>query len=315
MQKTINIIIPDRLIGERVDVAISQMLPDYSRSKICSWIKSKNAFIDNKSFNPKDKIIGGEILTLQIKTNKNNVWKAQNIKLDLVFEDKDIIIINKPAGLVTHPGAGNYDRTLANALLYFDPNLINLDRAGIVHRLDKDTSGLMVVARSELAQKKLIEQLKNHQISRQYSAIVNGYIISGGKIDKPIGRHHANRIKQAVCGNGKRAVTNYRVVERFANYTHLKVMLETGRTHQIRVHMSYIGHSVIADNIYGGRARFHKKMNIILKDTLSNFSRQALHSEKLSLIHPLSGKKMTWKVSLPKDLEDLLQTLRKFDKI
>jgi 23S rRNA pseudouridine1911/1915/1917 synthase len=204
---------------------------------------------------------------------------------------------------------------LANALLYFDPNLANLDRVGIVHRLDKNTSGLMVVARSELAQKNLVEQLQTHSVSREYSAIVYGHMISGGTVDEPIGRDPKDRIKQAVVEDGKDAVTHYRVIDRFANHTHVKAILETGRTHQIRVHMSYIDHPLIADPMYGGKIRFPKKADEQLKNVLKGFKRQALHAKKLTLTHPISGEEMSWKAPLPQDLQDLLKALQEFDPI
>ena len=311
----LNIIIPDRLIGQRIDAAIAKMLPDYSRSKITAWVRSGGALINDKTFKPKEKVLGGEIVSLTIKQEKTNDWQAEDISLDIVFEDDDIIVVNKPVGLVTHPGAGNWTGTLANALLHFDPNLANLDRAGIVHRLDKNTSGLMVVARSELAQKNLVEQLQTHSVSREYSAIVYGHMISGGTVDEPIGRDPKDRIKQAVVEDGKDAVTHYRVIDRFAHHTHVKAILETGRTHQIRVHMSYIDHPLIADPMYGGKIRFPKKADEQLKDTLKGFKRQALHAKKLTLTHPISGEEMSWKAPLPQDLQDLLKVLQEFDPI
>ena len=311
----LNIIIPDRLIGQRIDAAIAKMLPDYSRSKITAWVKSGSALINDKTFKPKEKVLGGEIVSLTIKQEKTNDWQAEDIPLDIVFEDDDIIVVNKPVGLVTHPGAGNWTGTLANALLHFDSNLANLDRAGIVHRLDKNTSGLMVVARSELAQKNLVEQLQTHSVSREYSAIVYGHMISGGTVDEPIGRDPKNRIKQAVVEDGKDAVTHYRVIDRFAHHTHVKAILETGRTHQIRVHMSYIDHPLIADPMYGGKIRFPKKADEQLKDALKGFKRQALHAKKLTLTHPISGEEMSWKAPLPQDLQDLLKVLQEFDPI
>jgi 23S rRNA pseudouridine1911/1915/1917 synthase len=311
----LNIIIPDRLIGQRIDAAIAKMLPDYSRSKITVWVKSGSALINDKTFKPKEKVLGGEIVALTIKQEKTNDWQAEDIPLDIIFEDDDIIVVNKPVGLVTHPGAGNWTGTLANALLHFDSNLANLDRAGIVHRLDKNTSGLMVVARSELAQKNLVEQLQTHSVSREYSAIVYGHMISGGTVDEPIGRDPKNRIKQAVVEDGKDAVTHYRVINRFAHHTHVKAILETGRTHQIRVHMSYIDHPLIADPMYGGKIRFPKKADEQLKDALKGFKRQALHAKKLTLTHPISGEEMSWKAPLPQDLQDLIKALQEFDPI
>ncbi|SFV79919.1 Ribosomal large subunit pseudouridine synthase D [hydrothermal vent metagenome] len=311
----LNIIIPDRLIGQRIDASIAKMLPDYSRSKITAWVRSGAALINDKTFKPKEKVLGGEIVALTIKQEKTNDWQAEDIPLDIVFEDDDIIVVNKPVGLVTHPGAGNWTGTLANALLHFDPNLANLDRVGIVHRLDKNTSGLMVVARSELAQKNLVEQLQTHSVSREYSAIVYGHMISGGTVDEPIGRDPKDRIKQAVVEDGKDAVTHYRVIDRFAHHTHVKAILETGRTHQIRVHMSYIDHPLIADPMYGGKIRFPKKADEQLKDVLKGFKRQALHAKKLTLTHPISGEEMSWKAPLPQDLQDLLKALQEFDPI
>ncbi|SFV83287.1 Ribosomal large subunit pseudouridine synthase D [hydrothermal vent metagenome] len=311
----LNIIIPDRLIGQRIDASIAKMLPDYSRSKITAWVRSGGALINDKTFKPKEKVLGGEIVALTIKQEKTNDWQAEDIPLDIVFEDDDIIVVNKPVGLVTHPGAGNWTGTLANALLHFDPNLANLDRVGIVHRLDKNTSGLMVVARSELAQKNLVEQLQTHSVSREYSAIVYGHMISGGTVDEPIGRDPKDRIKQAVVEDGKDAVTHYRVIDRFAHHTHVKAILETGRTHQIRVHMSYIDHPLIADPMYGGKIRFPKKADEQLKDVLKGFKRQALHAKKLTLTHPISGEEMSWKAPLPQDLQDLLKALQEFDPI
>ncbi|KAA0448955.1 MAG: 23S rRNA pseudouridine(1911/1915/1917) synthase RluD [Candidatus Thioglobus sp.] len=311
-----NIIIPNRLIGQRIDSALATMLPDYSRGKISTWIKNGDAFINNKTFKPKDKVIGNQIVRLEIKATKSNDWKAQDIAISVVYADDDIIVINKPAGLVTHPGAGNWTGTLANALLYYDPTLAQLDRAGIVHRLDKNTSGLMVVARSQLAQKNLVEQLQTHSISREYSAIVYGYMIAGSTVTAPIGRHPKERIKQAVVeeGSGKDAITHYRVIDRFAHHTHIKAILETGRTHQIRVHMAHIGHPLIADPMYGGKIRFPQKAQQQLKDALKNFKRQALHSKKMTLTHPISGEKMSFKATLPQDIQDMLKILSVYDK-
>ncbi|WXU00658.1 MAG: Ribosomal large subunit pseudouridine synthase D [Catillopecten margaritatus gill symbiont] len=313
----LNIIIPDRLIGQRIDSALAIMLPDYSRSKITAWIKAGNAFIRDKTFKPKDKVLGGEIVALEIKKEKSNDWLGEEIPLDVVYADEDIIVVNKPVGLVTHPGAGNWTGTLANALLHFDPSLAQLDRAGIVHRLDKNTSGLMVVARSELAQKKLVENFQEHSIDREYSAIVYGHMISGGTVEAPIGRDPKDRIKQAVVeeGEGKEAITHYRVIDRFANHTHIKAILETGRTHQIRVHLSHIGHPLLADPMYGGKIRFPKKADEVLKDALKDFKRQALHSKKLTLTHPITEEIMSWKAPLPQDMQTLIKTLQKHDPV
>ena len=218
-----------------------------------------------------------------------------------------------PFGLVTHPGAGNREGTLANALLHYNADLSKLDRAGIVHRLDKNTSGLMVVAKNPKTQKYLVEQFQTHSVEREYSAIVYGNMISGGTVNEPIGRDPKDRIKQAIRINGKDAVTHYRVIDRYANHTHLKAILETGRTHQIRVHLSHIGHPLIGDQIYGGRVRFPKKASEDLKNALKSFERQALHSKKLTLTHPKTGNLMSWKAVLPEDMKQLLKVLNSFD--
>ena len=311
--KILNIIIPHRMSGNRLDSSISKMLPDYSRSKISTWIKSGDALINQKTFKPKDKVIGNEVVCIALNQKQNSNWIAEKIPLNIVYEDEDIIVLNKQFGLVTHPGAGNSTGTLANALLYYDSSLSILDRVGIVHRLDKNTSGLMVVARNEKSQKYLIEQLQNHSIEREYSAIVYGHMIAGGVVDEPIGRDPKDRVKQAVSMSGKAAVTHFRVIDRFKSHTHVKAILETGRTHQIRVHLSHVGHSLVGDPVYGGRVRFPKKADEKLKEALINFTRQALHSKKLTLMHPVSGEQMSWKAPLPDDMQRLLDVLKKYD--
>ena len=309
----LQIIIPSRMKGARLDASLAEMLPDYSRSKITAWIKSGDALINGKFFKPKDKANGDEIVFLTLNQKQSNDWIAEEIPLNVVYEDEDIIVINKQFGLVTHPGAGNWTGTLANALLYYDPTLSRLDRVGIVHRLDKNTSGLMVVARNEKSQKYLVEQLQNHSVDREYSAIVYGHMIAGGTVDEPIGRDSRDRVKQAVSQSGKEALTHYRAIDRFKSHTHVKAILETGRTHQIRVHLSYVGHSLIGDPMYGGRVRFPKKASEELKKALLNFKRQALHSKKLTLKHPISGEVMSWKAPLPDDMQELLSVLKEFD--
>ena len=311
--ETLKIIIPERMTGLRLDVALSEMLPDYSRSKIIAWIKSGEALINHKPFKPKDKVHGSEIVELTITQKQNNDWVGEDIPLNVVFEDKDIIVLNKSVGMVTHPGAGNWRGTLANALLYYEPNLATLDRAGIVHRLDKNTSGLMVVAKNEKSQKYLVEQLQTHSVTREYSAIVYGHMVAGGTIDEAIGRDTKDRVKQAVSSHGKEAVTHYRVIDRYQNHTHVKAILETGRTHQIRVHLSHIGYPLIGDPMYGGKVRFPKKADAVLKEALVSFKRQALHARKLTLTHPTSGKLMSWKAPLPEDMLALLDVLNDYD--
>ena len=311
--ETLKIIIPERMTGQRLDIALSEMLPDYSRSKITAWIKSGEALINHKSFKPKDKVNGSEMVELTISQKQKNDWVGEDIPLNIVFEDEDIIVLNKVVGLVTHPGAGNWSGTLANALLHYEPKLTTLDRAGIVHRLDKNTSGLMVVARNEKSQKYLVEQLQTHLVSREYSAIVYGHMVAGGTVDEPISRDTKDRVKQAVSIHGKEAVTHYRVIDRYQNHTHVKAILETGRTHQIRVHLSHIGYPLIGDPIYGGKVRFPKKADAILKEALVNFKRQALHARKLTLTHPISGELMSWRAPLPEDMLALLDVLSAYD--
>jgi len=309
----LKIIIPERMTGQRLDVALSEMLPDYSRSKITAWIKSGEALINHKPFKPKDKVNGSEMVELTISQKQNNDWVGEDIPLNVIFEDDDIIVLNKAVGLVTHPGAGNWSGTLANALLHYDPKLATLDRAGIVHRLDKNTSGLMVVSRNEKSQKYLVEQLQKHSVSREYSAIVYGHMVAGGTIDEPIGRDTKDRVKQAISSHGKEAITHYRVIDRYQNHTHVKAILETGRTHQIRVHLSHIGYPLIGDPMYGGKVRFPKKADEVLKEALVNFKRQALHARKLTLAHPISGELMSWKAPLPEDMLALLDVLSAYD--
>ena len=309
----LKIIMPARLKGARLDSALSEMLPDYSRSKITNWIKSGDALINKKTFKPNDKVNGDETVHLILSQTDNTRWFPEEIDLNIVFEDEDIIVINKPFGLVTHPGAGNWSGTLANALLHYDKNLSKLDRAGIVHRLDKNTSGLMVVAKNTRSQTFLVEQMQNHLVEREYSAIVYGHMISGGTVKENIGRDSKDRLKQAISKSGKEAITHYRVINRFKSHTYVKVILETGRTHQIRIHLSHIGHPLIGDPTYGGRVRFPKKACQELKEVLNIFGRQALHSKKLSLIHPVSGESMTWKTDLPDDMKELLNILTEYD--
>ena len=309
----IKVILPKRFNGQRIDSAMSEMLPNFSRSKITSSIKAGDALLNGKKFKPKDKVNGGEIINFNINIKVNNEWTAENIQLDIIYEDVDILIINKPSGLVTHPGPGNWEGTLANALLHYNAGLSVLDRAGLVHRLDKNTSGLMVVAKNQKSQKYLVEQFQTHSVEREYSAIVYGNMISGGTVNDPIGRDSKDRIKQAVRVNGKDAVTHYRIIDRYANHTHIKAILETGRTHQIRVHLSHIGYPLVGDPLYGGRLRFPKKAREEIKEALQAFQRQALHSKKLTLKHPTTGNEMSWKIELPKDMSSLLDVLNSFD--
>jgi 23S rRNA pseudouridine1911/1915/1917 synthase len=300
------IITPKRLNGERVDFAISQMLPEISRSKITSVIKEKNTQIDGKSFKAKDRIKGCEIIDFNYEEKVATNWVPSDITLDIVFEDDDIMVINKPAGLITHPGNGNPEGTLANALLHYNKNLEKVDRVGIVHRLDKETSGLLVVAKNNIVAKNLIEQLRERTVSREYNAIVYGHMIAGGTIDEPIGRDSRNRVKQAVNEFGKEAITHYRVIQKFKDFTLVKAILETGRTHQIRVHLTHLGYPLVGDKMYGAKLRFPKGASENLKSNLKEFTRQALHAKKLSFIHPITNENMSFKSPIPADMQNLL---------
>jgi len=307
------IIIPDRLNGSRLDAAISKMLPELSRNKIISWIKSGDILLGSKPFKPKEKALGGEIIEMNVSPEESTKWIPEDVQIDIVYEDDEILVLNKPAGLVTHPGAGNTQGTLANGILFLKPELSKLDRAGIVHRLDKDTSGLMVIAKTEPSKLSLIKQLESHSVSREYSAIVYGSMVTGGMVDEPIGRDSVNRQKQAVIKSGKPAITHFRVIEKFKNFTLIKAILETGRTHQIRVHMSHIGHPLLGDFTYGGKVKFPKGATDELKVAIKNFPRQALHAKKLSITHPKDNKELSWKSKLPEDLNYMINVLRKYD--
>ncbi len=309
------IFIPKYYIGRRFDFALAELMPDYSRMKISKFLRLGYAFIGESAIKAKDKIKSEVLVDLSVEHNKKQHWQAEDIALDVVYEDDDIIIINKPAGLIVHPGAGNQCSTLANGLLYYDSRLFKLDRAGIVHRLDKGTSGLLVVARSLQAQKKLVTALAKHTVHRSYKAIVAGNIIAGGVVDKPIARDRKNRLRQAVCPGGKYARTHYQVAMRFKNHTELDVTLETGRTHQIRVHFSYLGHPLVGDKLYTHRPRPAKNINPSLGLALKKFSRPALHANSLALIHPCSHKKMFWHAQMPKDMTLLLEMLKTNEKI
>ncbi len=304
-------LVPDNCEGMRIDQVLAQLFSDYSRSRLKQWILQQQVLLDEKPCKPKDRVLGGEQITINIQLEAEGEWEPEDIELPLVFEDEHLIVLNKPAGLVVHPGAGNSHGTLLNALLAHDPTLATLPRAGIVHRLDKSTTGLMVVARNLKAHKDLVEQLQARSVSRQYQAVVNGDIISGGDVDAPIGRHPVNRKRMAVNNSGKEALTSYRVVTRYGQHTHLNLKLSTGRTHQIRVHMAHIQHPIVGDPVYGGRLRLPRNAGEELKQTLSEFKRQALHAWRLALQHPNSGDEMQWEAPLPADMQHLIDCLER----
>lgn len=278
--------VPFELGGQRLDQIAAQLFPEHSRSRLAGWIKDGRLTVDGAVLRPRDIVHSGAQLVLEAEQEAQGEWLAQDIELEIVYEDEHILVIDKPAGLVVHPAAGHQDGTLLNALLYHVPDIANVPRAGIVHRLDKDTTGLMVVAKTLEAHTKLVAQLQARSVSRIYEAIVIGVITSGGTIDAPIGRHGVQRQKMAVVDAGKVAVSHYRVLERFRAHTHTRVKLETGRTHQIRVHMSHIGYPLVGDPVYGGRFRIPPVASQTLVQTLREFPRQALHARFLELDHP-----------------------------
>ena len=301
--------------GQRLDQVLADLFPEYSRSKLKSWIQEGNVRVDGDVITaPRHKIMGDEFVQVSAEMEVQTTSRPQAIELDIVYEDDDILIINKPADLVVHPGAGNQDGTILNALLNHVPDIDKVPRAGIVHRLDKDTTGLMVVAKTLPAQTHLVDQLQNRVMSREYEALAIGTMVAGGVVEAAIGRHPTKRTHMAVREFGKPAVTHYRVIEKFRAHTHLRLKLETGRTHQIRVHMAHIKHPLVGDPSYGGRARLPKGATEELVDMLRGFNRQALHAAQLSLFHPVTEEWMTWQAPLPEDMVALINTVREDTK-
>jgi 23S rRNA pseudouridine1911/1915/1917 synthase len=311
MQIKQTIIIPDHLGGMRLDQALVKLLPDYSRTQIQNWIKNAEITVNNASIRAKDSVMGGETITLCATVKPQPVWDAQAITLDIVYEDDALLVINKPVGMVVHPAAGHSNNTLLNALLHHAPVLQQLPRAGILHRLDKDTSGLLVIAKTSTALIKLNKQLKARTMTRIYQAIVSGVLTSGGCIDQPIGRHPIKRKSMTVIETGKPAITHYRVIERYRAHTRIKVQLETGRTHQIRVHMAYVQHPLLGDQTYGGRLQLPKGATPELIQQLRHFKHQALHASELGLTHPVTQQHLTWQAPLPDDMRTLIEVLKK----
>ncbi len=299
--------------GQRLDQALAQLLPEFSRSKLTQWLKSGDILCNGQSAKAKDKVYGEELITLNVELSDETHWQAENLPLDICYEDDDLLVINKPAELVVHPGAGNASGTLVNAVLNHYPQASALPRAGLIHRLDKDTTGLLVIAKSLTAQTKLTKALQQREIHREYLCLVNGTLTGGGTVDEPLGRHPRNRLKQAVIVTGRPAVTHYRINESFPHYTLLQVILETGRTHQIRVHMANIHHAVVGDPLYN-RLQLPKHCDETLKQTLRQFKRQALHASKLSFIHPTTAVPLTFSAPLPKDFSHLLEVIRTHDQ-
>lgn len=310
-------IIPDEYIGLRLDQALSKLFSEYSRSLLTKWLKSGAIKINGEIAKAKHKVIGGEQVEISIPDIDINlkIDKPQNIPLNIVYEDNDLLIINKPEDLVVHPGAGRRDTTLVNALLFYDENLKKLPRAGIVHRLDKDTTGLLLVAKNLQTLNALTSLLQERNITRKYLALVQGNLVSGNTIETFFGRDPHNRLKMAVTKNGKTAITEYRIEKKFKNFTLLEIKLITGRTHQIRVHMAHIKHPIIGDSLYTGRAKIPAGISDDLKDFIKSFSRQALHAHKLSFIHPITKENVQVTCELPHDYAKLLQLLNEEQNI
>lgn len=309
-------IVPESCLGKRLDQALAEMFPDYSRSRLKEWILAGNVTVNDEVMTrAREKMFGGENIVIGAEVEAQIRFEAQDIPLNIVYEDDDILVVNKPAGLVVHPGAGNPDGTLLNALLYHCPALDVVPRAGIVHRLDKDTTGLMVVAKTIAAQTNLVEALQAREITREYEAITNGLMTAGGLVDEPIGRHATKRTHMAVIHSGRPSVTHYRVLEKYRLHTRLRLRLETGRTHQIRVHMAHITHPLVGDPVYGGRPRPPKNATTELREILKVFKRQALHAAMLSLHHPITGELMSWQAPIPEDFVNLAAILREDSKL
>lgn len=309
-------VVPDSCLGKRFDQTLAEMFPDYSRSRLKEWILAGKVTINGQvCTKAREKMFGGESLELNAEIETQVRYQGQDIPLNIVYEDEDILVLNKPAGLVVHPGAGNPDGTVLNALLNHCPELELIPRAGIVHRLDKDTTGLMVVAKTLAAQTQLVDALQRRDITREYEAVANGIMTAGGTVDEPIGRHSTKRTHMAVTFSGRPSVTHYRVMEKYRLHTRLRLRLETGRTHQIRVHMSHISHPLVGDPVYGGRPRPPKNASSELLEFLRNFKRQALHATMLSLYHPISGELMTWQADIPEDFQKLVGLLQQDIKL
>ena len=300
----------ESFLGQRIDQVAALIWKEYSREKLKQWLKDGHLLVNSHTVKPKYKCEGTELLTLNVELEAQTTSQPENIPLNIVYEDEDIIIINKPVGMVVHPGAGNSSGTLVNALLYHYPKSSELARAGLVHRIDKDTSGLLVVAKNLEAQFSLSKQLEKKSVYRIYDLIVYGNIIAGGTIDEPIKRHPVDRVKMTVLPGGRDAVTHYNVKERFQHFTRVQARLETGRTHQIRVHFSYIGHGLVGDQVYMPRVRMPAGASETLDDMLRGFKRQALHAFKLGLKHPRTGEEMMFEAPWPEDFAELVNVLR-----
>mgnify|MGYP003451639926 CR=1 FL=1 len=311
--------IPLGLAGARVDQALAQLFPDYSRSRLSAWLKAGRVLVDGEVLRQRDPVRGGERVTLRVIEDTQVHAAAEAIAPDIVYwrhflqhSPDAVLVVNKPPGLVVHPGAGNPAGTLQNALLHHDPKLARVPRAGLVHRLDKETSGALVVARTLAAHTRLVAQLAERDVHRQYEAVVYGTMVAGGTVDAPIGRHPRERLRMAVVEGGRPAITHYRVRDRYRAHTLLQVKLETGRTHQIRVHLAHIRHPLVGDTLYGGGLKLPRGATPALAEALRAFRRQALHAEKLEFEHPSGRKLVSVEAPRPADLERLLAALSEY---
>ena len=303
-------VVPETLSGNRLDQVAATVFPDYSRGRLQTWIKDGALQVNDTPWRSKDKVHEGDRLTLEAELVAEETHEAEPGELNIVYEDEDVIVLNKPTNTVVHPAVGNRTGTLLNGLLHHCPQLKEIPRAGIVHRLDKDTTGLMVVAKNLLSHRILVKQLQKRDVEREYEAIVIGVMTAGGIIDLPLGRHPVQRQKRAVVEGGKESVTHYRVISRFRAHTHITVKLETGRTHQIRVHMSHMRYPLVGDPTYGGRLQIPKACSGELAKELKAFKRQALHARKLGFAHPRTGEHCSWEAPLPEDMVHLLTVLQ-----
>jgi 23S rRNA pseudouridine1911/1915/1917 synthase len=303
--------VTEELSGNRLDQIAAKLFPEYSRARLQSWIREGALLVNSKQLRPRDKLESGDCLVVEAQLESEESWVAEAMPLDIVFEDEQLLVINKATDVVVHPAAGHHQGTLLNGLLHHNSQQNELPRAGIVHRLDKDTTGLMVVAKTLTAHADLVEQLQQRSVSREYEAVVQGVMTGGGSIDRDLGRHPVNRKKRAVVEIGQEAITHYRVIERFRGHTHVQVNLETGRTHQIRVHMAHLNHPLVGDQLYGGRFKLPSACSKELSDCLRGFKRQALHARKLELNHPETKERMSWCADTPADMLQLIDQLRR----
>lgn len=301
--------IPEDCANMRLDKALAQMFPEYSRSRLQSWIKNKQILVDGTALRGKDMVNSGQMVTVAANLPEPTLWQAEDSQLNVIFEDDTLMVINKPANQVVHPAAGNETGTLVGAILNHAPECAHLPRAGIIHRIDKDTTGLLAVPKTLAAHTSLVQQLQAREMKREYLALVRGLVIAGGSVDQPIGRHPSNRLKMAVVNSGKPAVTHYRVEQKWPHFTLLRVQLETGRTHQIRVHMAYLQHPIIGDQTYAGRHQLPKGISDTCRQALTEFKRQALHAAELAFQHPSSGERVHFSAPLPDDFSALLTIL------